>query len=276
MSQLEDLNRAMAYIEEHLDGTVDMDVLARIAVCSKYQLQRMFPYLTGVTLPEYIRRRAMTRAAQDLRATDAKVVDVALRYGYDSPTAFARAFRRVHGASPNDARRPQTKLTLYPRFVFTLSVKGEEPMDYRIIEQGAFRVVGIPSDNGTWEVEDAGERLPITGEVGIPRARDSRSVDGSSRLGCSAFSSAATARSTATWPASRRTARAPRHGERIVEAATYAVFECVGPCKGMPNLWHRILTEWLLSSGYRWEATDVERHYAAQPPPTAARSGSWW
>ena len=58
MSQLEDLNRAMAYIEEHLDGTVDMDVLARIAVCSKYQLQRMFPYLTGVTLPEYIRRRA--------------------------------------------------------------------------------------------------------------------------------------------------------------------------------------------------------------------------
>ena len=98
MSQLEDLNRAMAYIEEHLDGTVDMDVLARIAVCSKYQLQRMFPYLTGVTLPEYIRRRAMTRAAQDLRATDAKVVDVALRYGYDSPTAFARAFRRVHGA----------------------------------------------------------------------------------------------------------------------------------------------------------------------------------
>ena len=158
MSQLEDLNRAMAYIEEHLDGTVDMDVLARIAVCSKYQLQRMFPYLTGVTLPEYIRRRAMTRAAQDLRATDAKVVDVALRYGYDSPTAFARAFRRVHGASPNDARRPQTKLTLYPRFVFTLSVKGEEPMDYRIIEQGAFRVVGIPSDNGTWEVEDAGEK----------------------------------------------------------------------------------------------------------------------
>ena len=81
MSQLEDLNRAMAYIEEHLDGTVDMDVLARIAVCSKYQLQRMLPYLTGVTLPEYIRRRAMTRAAQDLRATDAKVVDVALRYG---------------------------------------------------------------------------------------------------------------------------------------------------------------------------------------------------
>lgn len=211
MSQLEDLNRAMAYIEEHLDGTVDMDVLARIAVCSKYQLQRMFPYLTGVTLPEYIRRRAMTRAAQDLRATDAKVVDVALRYGYDSPTAFARAFRRVHGASPNDARRPQTKLTLYPRFVFTLSVKGEEPMDYRIIEQGAFRVVGIPSDNGTWEVEDAGEKaVDYWEKLGYACTRFSISWTAASRLGCSVFSSAATARSTATWPASRRTARVPR------------------------------------------------------------------
>lgn len=211
MSQLEDLNRAMAYIEEHLDGTVDMDVLARIAVCSKYQLQRMFPYLTGVTLPEYIRRRAMTRAAQDLRATDAKVVDVALRYGYDSPTAFARAFRRVHGASPNDARRPQTKLTLYPRFVFTLSVKGEEPMDYRIIEQGAFRVVGIPSDNGTWEVKMLGRRPSITGRSWDPTCtRFSISWTAASRLGCSVFSSAATARSTATWPASRRTVRVPR------------------------------------------------------------------
>lgn len=80
-----------------------MDVLARIAVCSKYQLQRMFPYLTGVTLPEYIRRRAVTRAAQDLRATDAKVVDVALRYGYDSPTAFAPgASGRVHGVVASD------------------------------------------------------------------------------------------------------------------------------------------------------------------------------
>ena len=103
MSQLEDLNRAMAYIEEHLDGTVDMDVLARIAVCSKYQLQRMFPYLTGVTLPEYIRRRAVTRAAQDLRATDAKVVDVALRYGADGVRSGvpARAWRVAQRRSPS-------------------------------------------------------------------------------------------------------------------------------------------------------------------------------
>lgn len=128
----------------------------------------------------------MTRAAQDLRATDAKVVDVALRYGYDSPTAFARAFRRVHGASPNDARRPQTKLTLYPRLVFTLSVKGEEAMDYRIIEQGAFRVVGIPSDNGTWEVEDAGEKAVDYWEKLGPRVHEILDLVDRSRAGWAA------------------------------------------------------------------------------------------
>ena len=279
MSQLEDLNRAMAYIEEHLDGTVDMGVLARIAVCSKYQLQRMFPYLTGVTLPEYIRRRAMTRAAQDLRATDAKVVDVALRYGYDSPTAFARAFRRVHGASPNDARRPQTKLTLYPRFVFTLSVKGEEPMDYRIIEQGAFRVVGIPSDNGTWEVEDAGEKAVDYWEKLGPRVHEILDlVDGSEPAGLlgvqfcrdGAFD---------CYMACVATNRPCPEGmeERTVEAATYAVFECVGPMpEAMCELWHRILTEWLPSSGYRWESkTDVERYFTPRMTAPDSRSEVW-
>ena len=147
MSQLKHLNDALAYIEEHLDGTLDTGEVARIAACSAYQLKRMFPYLAGITLSEYVRRRAMTRAAQDLLATDEKVIDIALRYGYESPTAFSKAFRRVHGMSPSDVRQPGAKVTLHPRLIFTLSVKGEEPMDYRIIEQSAFRVVGIPSAN---------------------------------------------------------------------------------------------------------------------------------
>ena len=106
MSQLKHLNDALAYIEEHLDGTLDTGEVARIAACSAYQLKRMFPYLAGITLSEYVRRRAMTRAAQDLLATDEKVIDIALRYGYESPTAFSKAFRRVHGMSPSDVRQP--------------------------------------------------------------------------------------------------------------------------------------------------------------------------
>ena len=102
--------------------------------CPHSSLLRLSAKADGITLSEYVRRRAMTRAAQDLLATDEKVIDIALRYGYESPTAFSKAFRRVHGMSPSDVRQPGAKVTLHPRLIFTLSVKGEEPMDYRIIE----------------------------------------------------------------------------------------------------------------------------------------------
>lgn len=88
MTQLENLNRALAVIEASLEGDVDYEAAARAAGCSRYQLERMFPYLANVSLAEYVRRRKMTRAASDLLDRDARVIDVALRYGYDSPTAL--------------------------------------------------------------------------------------------------------------------------------------------------------------------------------------------
>lgn len=103
LNQLEHLNDALAYIEDHLDGTLDTDEAARIAACSAYQLKRMFPCLAEITLSEYVRCRAMTRVAQDLLGTHEKVIDIALRYGYESPRAFSKAFRRVHGMSLSDA-----------------------------------------------------------------------------------------------------------------------------------------------------------------------------
>ena len=91
MSQLESLNRAMAYIDDHIGEELNMAELAQIAECSQYQLQRMFPYLTGITLSDYMKRRIMTKAAEELASTNAKVIDIALKYGYDSPTSFAHA-----------------------------------------------------------------------------------------------------------------------------------------------------------------------------------------
>lgn len=264
MSQLESLNQALAYIEEHLDGTLDMDELARIAACSKYQLQRMFPYLAGITLSEYIKRRALTKAAQDLIATDVRVIDVALRYGYESPTAFAKAFKRVHGVSPSDVRRQGTKITLHPRLVFTLSVKGEEPMDYRIIEQPAFRVVGIPADNGKWNLEDAGAKATeFWKELGADVHQVVDLMDGSELKGLLGVQFCKDGDFDCYMACVATNAPCPEGmEERVVEAATYAVFECTGAMpKAMTDLWHRILTEWLPSSGFVWESkTDVERY----------------
>ena len=279
MSQLKNLNQAMGYIEDHLDGTLDTDELARIAACSKYQLQRMFPYLAGITLSEYIRSRTMTRAAQDLIATDEKVIDIALRYGYESPTAFARAFKRIHGIAPNDARRLGSKVALHPRLVFTLSVKGEKPMDYQIIEQPAFRVVGIPSDNGKWDVEDAGEKATeFWGKLGAGVHSVVDLMDGSEPKGLLGVQFCRDG-DFDCYMACVATNQPCPDGmeERTVEAATYAVFECKGAMpNAMTELWHRILTEWLPSSEYEWESkTDVERYFTPNMTSSDSRSEVW-
>ena len=99
MEWIERLNESLLYIEEHLTDEIDYEQLGRIACCSAYHYQRMFTYMAGVTLSEYIRRRKMSLAAVDLQGTDAKVIDIAEKYGYHSPTAFNRAFQGVCGRS---------------------------------------------------------------------------------------------------------------------------------------------------------------------------------
>lgn len=279
MSQLENLNHAMHYIEDHLTGALNMTELARIAECSQYQLQRMFPYLTGITLSDYMKRRAMTKAAEELVSTNAKVIDVALKYGYDSPTSFARAFKRVHGITPSQARRNDTKLRLYPRLVFTLSVKGEEAMDYKIIEQPAFRVVGIPSNNGDWDLQDAGSKATeYWDKLGADIHAVLDLMDGSQPEGLLGIQFCKDGKFDCYMACVATNQPCPDGmKERIVEAATYAVFECVGPMPdAMTDLWHRILTEWLPSSGYSWvSGTDVERYLTPNMTSPDSKSEVW-
>ena len=100
MEWLKRLGAAIDYIEENLDREISYDEVARIACCSTYYFQRIFSYVSGVSLSEYIRRRKMTQAAFELQRTDNKVIDVAHKYGYSSPTSFNRAFQSVHGIAP--------------------------------------------------------------------------------------------------------------------------------------------------------------------------------
>lgn len=100
MEWIERLNNAMYYIEEHLSDNIDYEQVSKVACCSAYHFQRMFSYMADVPLSEYIRRRRMTMAAVDLQNGKEKIVDIALKYGYDSPTAFNRAFQSVHGIAP--------------------------------------------------------------------------------------------------------------------------------------------------------------------------------
>ncbi|TDQ55548.1 AraC family transcriptional regulator [Actinorugispora endophytica] len=139
---LERLNQAMEYIEHHLDQRIEAAELARIAATSEYHFRRLFSALAGLPLSEYIRRRRLTVAGADVLAGERTLLDVAVRYGYGSGEAFARAFRAVHGIGPGEARRTGAALRSQSRLSFRLTVEGSSGMRYRIVEKGEFSVVG--------------------------------------------------------------------------------------------------------------------------------------
>lgn len=142
MKWLENLSSAIAYIEDHLDKEISYDEVAGMAYCSTYYFQRIFSYVAGISLSEYIRCRRMTQAGFELQRTDKKVLDIALKYGYASPTSFNRAFKNVHGISPSDAKRMGSKLNAYPAIKFSINITGGNAMSYHIEEKEAIRIIG--------------------------------------------------------------------------------------------------------------------------------------
>jgi AraC family transcriptional regulator len=118
MDWLDRMNNAMEYVETHLTEAIDYDQMARIACCSTYHFQRMFSFITSVPLSEYIRRRRLTLAAFELQNSGVKVIDMALKYGYESPEAFSRAFKKMHGVMPRSARDKGVSLKAYLGYPF--------------------------------------------------------------------------------------------------------------------------------------------------------------
>jgi AraC family transcriptional regulator len=142
MDWSERMNAAVDYIEENLTGEIDFNKAAEKAACSTFHFQRVFFAIMRLTPVEYARRRKLTLAATELSSSNEKVIDIATKYGYDSPNAFARAFHQLHGITPQVAREPGVKLTAFPRVSFHIELKGEDDMDYKIINKPAFTAVG--------------------------------------------------------------------------------------------------------------------------------------
>ena len=142
MDSLSSMNKALVFIEERLTEDIDYGEVSRIACCSEYHFKRMFSFLSGIGLSEYIRRRRLTLAALDLKDTNLRIIDVAVKYGYNSADSFSRAFHSMHGILPSEARSENTQLKAYPRMTFQLSIKGGCEMKYRIVEKGPFKLIG--------------------------------------------------------------------------------------------------------------------------------------
>lgn len=126
------LQKAIDYIEDHLTETIDYDVAAAQSFSSSYHFQRVFSILCGFTLGEYIRSRRLSLAGMELATSDAKVIDVALKYGYESPDSFAKAFQKFHGILPSQARSSGSNLRSFSRLVLKFSLEGGNVMNYRI------------------------------------------------------------------------------------------------------------------------------------------------
>ncbi len=138
------MTRAVDYLERNLYGKADLERAAREANCSAFHFYRMFEMVAGIGVAEYLRRRRLSEAALALSGGSGdRVIDLALRFGYDSPDAFSRAFRREFGFLPSDARKDGTRLHSYPPLSFSVVLKGDKAMEYRIEKGPLLALAGI-------------------------------------------------------------------------------------------------------------------------------------
>lgn len=135
------IQRAIDYIEAHITEKTDYRKIAQEAACSDFYFQRIFGILCGISLGEYIRNRRLSLAGSELSRTESTVIDVALKYGYESPESFARAFVKFHGITPSEAKKDGSRLKSFSPFSVQIILKGGHEMNYRIVEKEAFTVI---------------------------------------------------------------------------------------------------------------------------------------
>lgn len=143
MDILKQLNEAVEYIETHLCDKIDMSKLSEITLYPTDSFKRFFSYMTGMTISEYVRKRRLTLAAYELQSTNKKVIDVAVKYGYNSADSFSKAFIKQHDVLPTEARKSNTTLKVYPPASFHITIKGAMEMKCRIIDSKEIKLKGI-------------------------------------------------------------------------------------------------------------------------------------
>lgn len=255
---LERLNQTMDHIERHLDQSVDVAELARVAATSEYHLRRMFSALAGMPLSEYIRRRRLTVAGAEVLGGRGTLLEIATRYGYGSGEAFARAFRVVHGVGPGEARRTGSALVSQPRLTFRLTVEGSNSMRYRVTERPAFTVVGPKA------------RVPLvhTGPnqaiIDFVRGIERQTLERLEKLSdqepqgivavCDDLDPGRAEGTELDYYHGVITTAAAPEGTAVLQvpAGTWAVFTTSGPVpEAIQHLWRDVFTEWFPSNPYR-------------------------
>lgn len=253
MDWIQGMQSAIDDMEAHLFEPADFDRIAKAAGSSTFHFMRMFNILTGFTVGEYLRNRRLTLAGQELALSSAKVVDIALKYGYETHESFTKAFQRFHGISPSAAREPKAKLKSIGKLSIQVILKGDRELNYKLLEKDAFTVVGkrikVSNKNGE-NFEIIPKFCCDCNQDGTCAALEKIVPDNMGVMGiCANFQKdtfdyyMAATYSGEPIPSGMETLRIPK--------LTWVVFESVGPIPGaIQDVWKRIFSEWFPASGY--------------------------
>ncbi len=261
MNALKQFNDAMAYIEKNLMDTIDTNQMARIAGCSEYHFRRMFSFLAGMSLGEYIRRRRLSLAAMLLHSKKEKVIDVALSLGYETPEAFSKAFQAIHGVNPSQARKSNVELKSFPPMTFQLTISGGIEMDYRIVDKEPFQIVGFKK-RVTLQFKGVNPQIDTLVEKLTPQAiselKSLCDLEPMGIINASANFSERTAEGSELdqYIGVATTKPVPNDYDILqVEASTWAVFSAIGAFpNALQETWAKIYGEWFPTSGYEFTA----------------------
>lgn len=251
------IQKALDYIEQHLEDETDVSEIARRAACSPFYFQRIFGLLCGITLGEYIRNRRLALAGSELMNSDNKVIDVALKYGYDSPESFTRAFTRFHGVTPSEAKKGGCILRSFSPLSVNLTLKGGIVMNYKIIDKKEFYVlekVSVHSLNGGKNKKSVPAFWTQCHNDGTVNSLLSVTADKTFIFGICygqkeqadtfEYSVAALCGENTPVPVGFR--------KNTIPARSWAVFECVGAMPdAIQETWRAIVSEFFPTSKYR-------------------------
>ncbi|MDU5108166.1 AraC family transcriptional regulator [Clostridium sp.] len=256
MDCIQSIQRAINYMEENILENINYEDVARYVYMSNYHFHRLFSMITGITANDYIRKRRLSMAGQELSMSNSKIIDISMKYGYDSPESFSKAFARFHGVTPKEAKGSGIQLKSFNPLLIKIILEGGTIMDYKIVEKEKFRLLGKVrsfrnesiSEEGNTEIPDFWKECSDTG-VFDELSKYSKEYD--SYGVCTPISKESNSFDYAI--AMKYDGGEVPEGYTIlnVKPSLWAVFKCIGTdAECISDTWDRIFKEFLPTSEY--------------------------
>lgn len=263
------IQNAIDYIEDNILEAIDYNDVAEQIGFSNFHFHRTFALLAGMTANEYIRKRRLSMAGEELSMSNAKIIDIAFKYGYETPESFSKAFSRFHGFNPSEAKKSGTSLKKFSRFSIKVKVEGGKIMDYKIEEKGSMKFL-TASKSFLNEIINEKENREISDfwtesfKNGTIETLKKSSVDGGIYGLCLPTSKESDSFKYGIGIKNTDIHRPIENFEIwTVDPSMWAIFKCIGSDgQCIANMWERIFSEFLPASPYKMTAqADLEYYY---------------